>query len=261
LSHALPIAVSYDSRSLDVSDANVVDCLRKQAKTRAVKLIKEVIARPEVGVTLSHLRGHEGADALAQVLHEPLMQHATSFGGGKSYISFPARNRQSADAASHNTSADSRGDTHLSGLKSLANAAMSGLYSLANAPLMSDEMENASARRNQRVDEDATHEPPYGGGHQLFTMNLQRVCEMCKASHDGSYGTGRFCSKSCRYEAHALRVAQQRRTNPGVPMTVASAVKLESLEAAAVGGTISHDMLLEQLIGETLAVGDKRKRF
>ena len=30
-----------------------------------------------------------------QVLREPLMRHATSFGGGKSYISFPARNRPS----------------------------------------------------------------------------------------------------------------------------------------------------------------------
>ena len=42
LSHELPIAVAYDARSLDVREANVVDCLRKQAKTRAFKLIKEV---------------------------------------------------------------------------------------------------------------------------------------------------------------------------------------------------------------------------
>ena len=40
-----------------------------------------------------------------QVLREPLMRHATSFGGGKSYISFPARNRpskaESERAATH----------------------------------------------------------------------------------------------------------------------------------------------------------------
>lgn len=43
---------------------------------------------------------------------------------------------------------------------------------------------------NMEVDEGES-----GRGHHLFTMDLQRMCEMCKATHDGSYGTGRFCSK------------------------------------------------------------------
>ena len=40
----------------------------------------------------------------------PLMRHATSFGGGKSYISFPARNRQAAENSSANTPGDSRAE-------------------------------------------------------------------------------------------------------------------------------------------------------
>lgn len=64
LSHALPIAVSYDSRNVNVSDANVVDCLRKQAKTRAVKLIREMLSSSHVGMGSRHLRGHEGMPQL-----------------------------------------------------------------------------------------------------------------------------------------------------------------------------------------------------
>ena len=41
----------------------------------------------------------------------PLMRHATSFGGGKSYISFPARNRQAAENSSANNPGDSRAET------------------------------------------------------------------------------------------------------------------------------------------------------
>eukprot|EP00960_Hanusia_phi_P030746 748821-Hanusia_phi.AAC.3 len=66
----------------------VVDCLRKQAKTRAVKLIKEIITGPSVGVTIELLRGYEGALALADILNGPLMNHAVAFDGGKKYISF-----------------------------------------------------------------------------------------------------------------------------------------------------------------------------
>uniref|UniRef100_A0A7S0I0P0 Uncharacterized protein n=1 Tax=Hanusia phi TaxID=3032 RepID=A0A7S0I0P0_9CRYP len=185
LSHALPIAVSYDARTLDVSDANVVDCLRKQAKTRAVKLIKETITDPSVGVTIELLRGYEGALALADILNGPLMNHAVAFGGGKKYISFPARNRQAIEASSNERGEEFRG------LESLATAAM---FSTKGQEITSEG--NASESSLE---------------HHM--MNQQRVCEMCKSMNDGSYGTGRFCSKACRYEAHALRVAQQRRNH------------------------------------------------
>ena len=138
LAHAMPIAVSYDSRLLNVNDANVVDCLRKQAKTRAVKLIKEVIADPQVGVTLAHLRGLEGAEAMAHMLQAPLMRHATEFGGGKSFISFPARNRQAVENFSVSGD-DGRGERGASQHKgsgkwnSSSGKGMSALDSLADA--------------------------------------------------------------------------------------------------------------------------------
>ena len=39
LARHLPMAVLYDPHTLDLSDAAVADRLRKQAKTRAVKVI------------------------------------------------------------------------------------------------------------------------------------------------------------------------------------------------------------------------------
>lgn len=130
LAHALPIAVSYDSRDLNVSDANVVDCLRKQAKTRAVKLIKEVLADPQVGVTLPLLRGNEGAEALAKLLLAPLMRHATEFGGGKSFISFPARNRSGSEQGA---GSDAPRSTHKGGGGGGGGHRQSALDSLADA--------------------------------------------------------------------------------------------------------------------------------
>jgi len=190
LSHALPIAVSYDARNLDVSDANVVDCLRKQAKTRAVKLIKETIVDPQVGVTLDMLRGNNGAQSLAEHLQTPLMQRAVSFGDGKKYISFTARNRNLNDISS-DRKAD---DDVFPALSTLANVASGGKAKEEDMDLPDDGIDPMSTM-----------------------MSQQRVCEMCKAVNDGSYGTGRFCSKGCRYEAHALRVAQQRRIHSSVP--------------------------------------------
>ena len=46
------------------------------------------------------------------MLREPLMRHATSFGGGKSYISFPARNRPSNKAESERAATLSLTHTH-----------------------------------------------------------------------------------------------------------------------------------------------------
>eukprot|EP00282_Hemiselmis_andersenii_P035995 CAMPEP_0169435262 /NCGR_PEP_ID=MMETSP1042-20121227/4970_1 /TAXON_ID=464988 /ORGANISM="Hemiselmis andersenii, Strain CCMP1180" /LENGTH=68 /DNA_ID=CAMNT_0009545895 /DNA_START=1 /DNA_END=207 /DNA_ORIENTATION=+ len=63
-------------------------------------------------------------------------------------------------------------------------------------------------------------------------LSQQRICELCESGNDGSYGTGRFCSKSCRYEAHALQVAQRRR-GPAASKSdskIKQDVKLESDE-------------------------------
>jgi hypothetical protein len=64
---------------------------------------------------------------------------------------------------------------------------MSKLDSLAHAALLTDEIENGGARTGRGEEEEVSCAAS-SGGHQHFTMSLQRVCEMCKTSHDGSYG-------------------------------------------------------------------------
>jgi hypothetical protein len=90
LSRGLHMIVAYDMAVLDPSDAGVADrfryflkfqitpsnlicdtndfVLRKQAKTRAVKLVKEAIENPALGVSSALLRGHMGASQPASVL-------------------------------------------------------------------------------------------------------------------------------------------------------------------------------------------------
>lgn len=51
LVESLDMAVLYPSDELDPSSAAVADRLRKQAKTRAVRLVREAIACPNGGVT------------------------------------------------------------------------------------------------------------------------------------------------------------------------------------------------------------------
>jgi hypothetical protein len=47
----LEMAVVYSSHGIDPSSAAVADRLRKQAKTRAVRLVREAIACPQSGIT------------------------------------------------------------------------------------------------------------------------------------------------------------------------------------------------------------------
>ena len=63
LSRRMHIAVSYDAATLDPSCASVADRLRKQAKTRAVKILREAIADPASGITSRMLRGYMGPQA------------------------------------------------------------------------------------------------------------------------------------------------------------------------------------------------------
>jgi hypothetical protein len=51
LADTLEMAVVYSSSGVDPSSAAVADRLRKQAKTRAVRLVREAIACPQSGIT------------------------------------------------------------------------------------------------------------------------------------------------------------------------------------------------------------------
>jgi hypothetical protein len=95
LAKQLPMAVLYDPSSLDVNDAAVADRLRKQAKTRAVRLLRESIGDKSVGVSREMLRGHYGALQPAEMLYDTLMSRTTALEGqpGRRFIIFAARNQ------------------------------------------------------------------------------------------------------------------------------------------------------------------------
>eukprot|EP00960_Hanusia_phi_P069207 767028-Hanusia_phi.AAC.3 len=96
LARHLPMAVRYDPTLLDLTDASVADRLRKQAKTRAVKVLREAIANKSLGITLAMMRGHEGALIPADRLHDALGTLTNPVHDGENpgkYIVFEARNK------------------------------------------------------------------------------------------------------------------------------------------------------------------------
>ena len=95
LAKQLPMAVMYDPATLNPSSANVADRLRKQAKTRAIKLLREIIWNEPSGVTAAMLRGRQGPLLPSQCLEELIMKRAMPLDGdGERFISFPAVRRQ-----------------------------------------------------------------------------------------------------------------------------------------------------------------------
>ena len=51
----LPMAVVYDPAALDPASSAIADRLRKQAKTRAIKLLREVLTVLYMPVTVLHV--------------------------------------------------------------------------------------------------------------------------------------------------------------------------------------------------------------
>eukprot|EP00961_Rhodomonas_salina_P184204 2487263-Rhodomonas_salina.2 len=95
------MAVLYDPQTLDLADASVADRLRKQAKTRAVKVLREAIGNKALGVTMPMLRGHEGALAPSDHLQGALaaltqpIAHCKDDNAGR-FVVFAARNKASS---------------------------------------------------------------------------------------------------------------------------------------------------------------------
>ena len=97
LAKQLPMAVLYDTATLNPAIANVADRLRKQAKTRAIKLLREVIWDEASGLTASMLRGRHGPLVPSQRLEALIMKRAAPLHGNDMsvlFISFPAVRRQ-----------------------------------------------------------------------------------------------------------------------------------------------------------------------
>jgi len=117
LARHLPMAVLYDPATLDLSDASVADRLRKQAKTRAVKVLREAIGNKAHGITMKMLRGHEGATAMAVRLRDALSvllqqvdeDPSNGAASGGKYVVFAARNKATGSASVPNSPRKRRG--------------------------------------------------------------------------------------------------------------------------------------------------------
>ena len=100
LARDLPMALLYDPAMLDLTDSSVADRLRKQAKTRAVKLLREAIAQDRtLALTQQTLRGYNGPYEPAIMLDQILKSKAAPLegkGSTKRYVSFSARNKACA---------------------------------------------------------------------------------------------------------------------------------------------------------------------
>jgi hypothetical protein len=101
LSRKLHVAVRFNSAVLDAACAGVADRLRKQAKTRAVKIVREAIADPACGASMRVLRGHAGAQAPSLHLDKYITSRTNFIGAdrSRSYVVFDAKHKGTSAAA------------------------------------------------------------------------------------------------------------------------------------------------------------------
>jgi len=100
----LPMAMEYDALTVDPTNQGTADRLRKQAKTRAVKLVRELLVENSHKLTSKILFGHNGPSAPIKLLAESLKQRTTVI----------------------NPSTDERGIVYTAGCKPVSNAASHG---------------------------------------------------------------------------------------------------------------------------------------
>jgi hypothetical protein len=97
LARQLSMAIAYNSASLDPSQAAVADRLRKQAKTRAVKEMREAVRECQGSITHAMLKGHCGAMAPIKELEPQLLKKSSvmDLEGDpmRRYFVFAAKNR------------------------------------------------------------------------------------------------------------------------------------------------------------------------
>jgi len=100
LARQLSMAIAYNSAHLDPSQAAVADRLRKQAKTRAVKEIREAMRDAPPDISNPVLRGYVGALAPAAHIEALLLRRTVKVDlegdEERAYIFFDAKNRSTA---------------------------------------------------------------------------------------------------------------------------------------------------------------------
>lgn len=73
----LPMAMEYDALTVDPTNQGTADRLRKQAKTRAVKLVRELLIENSDKLTRKILFGHSGPSAPVKLLAESLKKRTS----------------------------------------------------------------------------------------------------------------------------------------------------------------------------------------
>ena len=73
----LPMAMEYDSLTVDPTNQGTADRLRKQAKTRAVKLVRELLMENSDKLSSKILFGHVGPSAPIKLLTESLKKRTS----------------------------------------------------------------------------------------------------------------------------------------------------------------------------------------
>lgn len=93
LATQLPMAVMYDPKTLNPQLASAADRLRKQAKTRAIKLLRELLFDPAGKASGEVLGGHKGPMAMCQHFEEVIDRRCVQVeyqDKGRRFIVFPA---------------------------------------------------------------------------------------------------------------------------------------------------------------------------
>ena len=73
----LPMAMEYDALTVDPTNQGTADRLRKQAKTRAVKLVRELLMENKERLSCKILFGHAGPSAPVKLLAESLKKRTS----------------------------------------------------------------------------------------------------------------------------------------------------------------------------------------
>jgi hypothetical protein len=112
LARQLSMAIAYNSEHLDPSQAAVADRLRKQAKTRAVKEIREAMRDAPADIAAGVLRGYVGALAPAAHIEALLLRRTVKVDlegdEERAYIFFDAKNRSTAKDAGGSSEVQAR---------------------------------------------------------------------------------------------------------------------------------------------------------
>ena len=169
----LPMAMEYDALTVDPTNQGTADRLRKQAKTRAVKLVRELLVENSHKLTSKILFGHNGPSAPIKLLAESLKQRTTVI----------------------NPSTDERGIVYTAGCKPVSNAASHGARPFWRKEEEEEEDEDSDEEGDEEDEEeedgDDDHEDSdddsgthteYGGLENLLALASEALKEAAASS-------------------------------------------------------------------------------